>query len=141
MFTQLPQTPLHGPEHATRSSYVITVYLFQVYANKEIILSGGSLQSPQILMLSGVGPRDHLEEMGIRTIVDLPAVGENLQDHVAVGGTSYLVDPTGVSFVVPKILTVRTLYNFVFENTGPLYALPECEVMAFINTKCVYVHW
>jgi hypothetical protein len=147
MFTELPQTPFYGPEHPTRSSYVITVYLFQVYANKEIILSGGSLQSPQILMLSGVGPRDHLEEMGIRTIVDLPAVGENLQDHVAVGGTSYLVetpahmDPTAVSFVLPKILTMRTLYNFVFENTGPLYALPECEVMAFINTKCVYVHW
>jgi len=123
-----------------------TVYLLQVYANKEIILSAGSLQSPQILMLSGVGPRDHLEEMGIYTIVDLPGVGENLQDHVALGGTAYLIEtpahmgPTEASFVLPKITTTKTLYNFAFEGKGPLYALPECEVMAFINTKCVYVH-
>lgn len=146
MFTELLLTPLDDPEQATRSRYVSTVYLFQVYANKEIILSAGSLQSPQILMLSGVGPRDHLEKMGIHTIVDLPGVGENLQDHVAIGGTSYLVntrarmDPTGASFVLPKIMTMHTLYNFAFEGRGPLYALPACEVMAFINTKCVYVH-
>jgi len=123
-----------------------TAYLLQVYANKEIILSAGSLQSPQILMLSGVGPRDHLEDMGIYTIVDLPGVGENLQDHVAIGGTSYLIEtpahmgPTAASFVLPKIMTMNTLYNFAFEGKGPLYALPECEVIAFINTKCVYVH-
>lgn len=122
------------------------MFLLQVYANKEIILSAGSLQSPQILMLSGVGPRDHLEEMGIDTVVDVPGVGENLQDHVAIGGTSYLIQtpahmgPTEASFILPKIMTMNTLYNFAFESTGPLYAMPVSEVMAFINTKCVYVH-
>ncbi|GFO03625.1 glucose dehydrogenase [acceptor] [Plakobranchus ocellatus] len=53
----------------------------RVRANKEIILSGGAVGSPQILMLSGVGPRNHLEQFGIPVVADLP-VGENLQDHL-----------------------------------------------------------
>ncbi|KAM3956946.1 ecdysone oxidase-like [Aphomia sociella] len=51
--------------------------------NKEIILSAGSINTPQLLMLSGIGPRNHLQNMGIEVISDLP-VGENLQDHPAV---------------------------------------------------------
>ncbi|KAH9499671.1 hypothetical protein Btru_074385 [Bulinus truncatus] len=54
---------------------------FLVKSNKETILSAGAIQSPQILMLSGVGPKKHLEEMGIPLVADLP-VGQNLQDHV-----------------------------------------------------------
>ncbi|XP_028163511.1 glucose dehydrogenase [FAD, quinone]-like [Ostrinia furnacalis] len=49
-------------------------------ATKEIILSGGAINSPQLLMLSGIGPKDHLEDLGINVVSDLP-VGENLQDH------------------------------------------------------------
>lgn len=92
-------------------------------------------------MLSGVGPSDHLREMGIHPIVNMPAVGENLQDHVAMGGTAYLIDTPahmdnfGASFVLPKIMTMNTLINFAVQARGPLYALPEAEVMAFINTK------
>ena len=47
----------------------------------EIILSAGAIGSPQILMLSGVGPSDHLSEHGIQTVVDSPGVGQNLADH------------------------------------------------------------
>jgi len=43
--------------------------------------------------------------------------------------------PTGASFVLPKVMSINTLRNFAFEGRGPLYALPEAEVMAFINTK------
>tara|TARA_R110002167_G_scaffold140492_1_gene328304 strand:+ start:4218 stop:5996 length:1779 start_codon:yes stop_codon:yes gene_type:complete len=52
-----------------------------VKARKEIILSGGSINSPQILMMSGIGPKDHLKEHGISVVKDLPGVGQNLQDH------------------------------------------------------------
>ncbi|MBT6511190.1 MAG: choline dehydrogenase [Alphaproteobacteria bacterium] len=55
-----------------------------VEAEKEVILSGGAINSPQTLMLSGIGPADHLRAMGIETRLDLAGVGQNLQDHAAV---------------------------------------------------------
>jgi len=51
----------------------------------EIILSAGTIDSPRLLMLSGIGPADHLAEHGITPLVDLPGVGQNLQDHMASG--------------------------------------------------------
>lgn len=53
-----------------------------VGAGKEVILSGGAINSPQVLMLSGIGPGEHLEELGIDVAHHLPGVGQNLQDHV-----------------------------------------------------------
>ena len=55
-----------------------------VEAEKEVILSGGAINSPQTLMLSGIGPADHLREHGIEVRCDLPGVGQNLQDHATV---------------------------------------------------------
>lgn len=50
-------------------------------ATKEVIVSGGAINTPQILMLSGIGPSKELEKHGITTVNDLPMVGKNLQDH------------------------------------------------------------
>jgi choline dehydrogenase len=50
----------------------------------EVILAGGAINSPQLLMLSGIGPADHLRELGIDVAADLPGVGANLQDHLEV---------------------------------------------------------
>lgn len=55
----------------------------RVKANKEIIVSGGAINSPQLLMLSGIGPKNHLKRFKIPVISDLP-VGKNLQDHICV---------------------------------------------------------
>jgi choline dehydrogenase len=52
---------------------------------REVILAGGAFNSPQLLMLSGIGPRDHLQKKGIDVLVDLPGVGQNLQDRYEVG--------------------------------------------------------
>lgn len=52
-------------------------------ARREVLLAGGVINSPQLLMLSGIGARDELAEFGIETAVELPAVGKNLQDHVS----------------------------------------------------------
>jgi choline dehydrogenase len=52
-----------------------------VYAKREVLLSGGSYNSPQLLMLSGIGPADHLSDIGIRVQHDLPGVGQNLSEH------------------------------------------------------------
>nr|CAD7438272.1 unnamed protein product [Timema bartmani] len=99
-----------------------------VYAAKEVILSAGAIQSPQLLMLSGVGPSKHLHDLNIPVILDRPGVGENLQDHVALGGTAYLIDspegagPLGSGFVLPRLLTINTLHNFLTQKSGPLYS-------------------
>jgi choline dehydrogenase len=60
----------------------------QVLVKKEVILSAGTFNTPQLLKLSGVGPREELEQFGIQVRVDLPGVGENLQDRYEVGVVS-----------------------------------------------------
>src|SRR5262249_6451735 len=55
----------------------------EVRVNRDVILSGGAINSPQVLLLSGIGSAEHLRAMGIDPVVDLPGVGQNLQDHIA----------------------------------------------------------
>jgi choline dehydrogenase len=56
----------------------------QEWVKKEVILSGGAINSPQLLLLSGVGPADQLRALNIRVVADVPGVGKNLQDHPSV---------------------------------------------------------
>ncbi|KAI6053730.1 choline dehydrogenase, mitochondrial [Marmota monax] len=56
----------------------------QAYASKEVILSGGAINSPQLLMLSGIGNADDLKRLGIPVVCHLPGVGQNLQDHLEI---------------------------------------------------------
>lgn len=74
-----------------------------IHARKEIILSGGSLNSPHLLMLSGIGPADHLREHGISVEVDLPGVGENLQDHLDVMARIRTKTPTSIGYSLEKL--------------------------------------
>ncbi|MEO9873598.1 MAG: choline dehydrogenase [Anderseniella sp.] len=55
-----------------------------VHAGTQVILAGGAINSPQLLMLSGIGPADHLNDNGIRPLANLPGVGQNLQDHASI---------------------------------------------------------
>ncbi len=68
---------------ATGVEYEKAGQLLRATAEREVILCGGAFNSPQLLMLSGVGPADHLRAVGIEPRIDLP-VGQNLQDHLAV---------------------------------------------------------
>jgi 4-pyridoxate dehydrogenase len=71
--------------NGTRASaveYAKSGAILRADAAREIILSAGAFNTPQLLMLSGLGPADHLREMGITPVADLPGVGENLQDHL-----------------------------------------------------------
>ena len=54
---------------------------YNVKADREVIVSAGAVHSPQILQLSGIGPKKVLESAGIDTVLDLPGVGQNFQDH------------------------------------------------------------
>ncbi len=73
----------------------------QVAARREVLLSAGALQSPQLLMLSGIGPGAHLQRLGIPVVAELPGVGMNLHDHpdvVQVVDAPHLKDLFGLSF-------------------------------------------
>lgn len=112
----------------------------QVFANKEVILSAGAINSPQILKLSGVGPTIELMQHDIPIVHDLPGVGENLQDHVSSGGGSYLIKnpfhpSESLSVIIPKVFSVKSVSEFVFHKRGPFYAMPASEVMSFVNSK------
>ena len=80
----LTQRVLFEAGHARAIEYRKGDRTFTVKATREIILSAGAFGSPQLLMLSGVGPAAHLAEMGIEVVHELPGVGENLQDHLEV---------------------------------------------------------
>ena len=67
--------------NATGIEYQVNGELRAARANREVIVSGGAFGSPQLLQLSGIGPAEHLRDIGIRIHKDLPGVGANLQDH------------------------------------------------------------
>lgn len=112
---------------------------FEVHSTRETILCAGAIQSPQLLMLSGIGPAPHLYDIGIDVIQDSPGVGENLQDHIAMGGIFYLIQnpfsDESLSLIVPKISTPDTARKFLFNQEGPLYAMGSAETMAYISSK------
>jgi choline dehydrogenase-like flavoprotein len=64
-----------------------------MHADKEIILSSGAINSPRLLMLSGIGPAAQLDKHGIKVVSDLPGVGQNLQDHIEVSLVYELTGP------------------------------------------------
>lgn len=85
--------------------------------NKEIILSGGSVNSPQLLMLSGIGPKEHLEQFKIPVQADVP-VGINLQDHLM----SVLNIKANVSYGInqAKARSIRSLLEYLILGKGYL---------------------
>jgi choline dehydrogenase-like flavoprotein len=86
--TRVVVTGEPGSLRATGVEYVDADGQTQVAeARNEIIISAGAFQSPQLLMLSGIGPADHLSEVGINCLVDAPDVGQHLQDHLQLGFT------------------------------------------------------
>lgn len=103
-----------------------------VFANKEIILSAGAINTPQLLMLSGVGPKKHLKEHNIPLIMDLP-VGHNLQDHVGLGGLTFVVDEP-VTFTKSRFQTPAVAMEYILKERGPM-TMHGVEGVAFVNTK------
>jgi choline dehydrogenase len=93
--------------HAVGVAYLKDGVEQQVRVTKEVILSGGTIGSPQILLLSGVGPADQLQAFGIPVVADVPGVGHHLQDHLGIEAyfkakstfTQFATTPEGVAFV------------------------------------------
>lgn len=91
----------------------------RVQAAREVIVSGGAYNSPQILMLSGIGPADHLREVGIEVVHDLPGVGQNLSEHpVAYTSFKAASNDTFIKHLRLDRATLNVLRWYLFGN-GP----------------------
>lgn len=91
--------------------------LYRIFVRREVILSAGPIASPQLLMLSGVGPREHLQEMGIPIIQDL-RVGYNLQDHNVFNGLDFMVNqPVTVS--EKSVQRPEYMLDYFLNGRGP----------------------
>ena len=109
-------------KRATGVEFVHQGQTKQLLAGKEVLLCAGAFGSPQILMLSGIGPRQHLVDMGIAPAHDLPGVGENLHDHLDI--VQQVDAPKLTQSVGITLGGVWTLFKGIFEwrdkRTGPL---------------------
>ncbi len=105
----------------------------RVTADREVILSGGALNSPQLLMLSGVGDGDHLREHGVTPVIDLKGVGRNLQDHLAGAVRFACSAPISLYNYMSPIAGALALGRYVLFRAGPL-ASAGMEAIAFVKS-------
>ena len=101
-----------------------------IKVSKEVVASGGAVGSPQLLMLSGIGVSEELQEVGITPIKDLP-VGRNLRNHVSVG-VGFLINDTSY-----ETLTLDTLMEFVKTHKGPMASTGITQNTAFLVSSYV----
>jgi len=114
-------TKIHLDEFESRSALGVTYMRHgqsrYVATNREVIVAAGVVDTPKLLMLSGIGPRQHLTAHGIPTIIDSPAVGTHLQEHIGVR-----IYPFAVNEIYGEAnpLTKENIVEYVQNATGPL---------------------
>ncbi|XP_029680093.1 glucose dehydrogenase [FAD, quinone]-like [Formica exsecta] len=105
----------------------------KVICSKEVLLSAGTIDSAKLLMLSGIGPRDHLEELNIPVIQD-SKVGYNMYEHVGFLGLTFMVNRS-VSLLQNKLLNPSVFLEYVLHKEGLMTIPGGAEALAFIRTK------
>lgn len=105
---------------------------FTVKASKEVIMSAGAINTPQLLMLSGIGPTRHLQQLGIETVVNA-AVGYNLMDHTTPGAITFVVNSTTLG--QEELYDLKNIAKYSNNMDGPLSSPGGCEAIAFIDTE------
>jgi choline dehydrogenase len=92
--------------------------ILDVQAAREVIVSTGAIKSPQLLMLSGIGPSQHLEEIGIAPIHHLPGVGQNLQDHLSVPSVYECTKPVTFDYAANLFHKLMLGTRWFFTRSG-----------------------
>jgi choline dehydrogenase len=106
-----------------------------VIARREVIVCGGALNSPQLLMLSGIGPAAHLSEHGIAVQHDLPGVGQSMQDHFQARIVLKCRFPITVNdIMMSKVRMVRTGLDYLLRRKGPL-TIAAAQAGLFARTR------
>ncbi|TAL93152.1 MAG: choline dehydrogenase [Paraburkholderia sp.] len=103
-------------------------------AAKEVVVSAGSLNSPQVLMLSGIGPGEELRRHGISTVVDSPGVGLNLQDHFYVHGSYRSTPDSSYNYQLGGLRKYLEGARYLMTGKGYL-ALGSSQVAAFVKSR------
>ncbi|XP_066051727.1 choline dehydrogenase, mitochondrial [Chamaea fasciata] len=106
----------------------------KVFANKEVILSGGAINSPQLLMLSGIGNADDLKKLGIPVVCHLPGVGQNLQDHLEVYVQQKCTKPITLYTAQKPLNMVKIGLQWLWKFTGE-GATSHLESGGFIRSE------
>ncbi|KAF5272027.1 hypothetical protein FQR65_LT05008 [Abscondita terminalis] len=130
---QVSRVMINSDSIATGVEMRINDDLITVKATKEVILSAGSVGSPQILMNSGIGPKEHLEELGIPVVKNL-RVGENLHDHVLFYGLMVKLGPKAMPENTYKKV-MDDWYEYVMYRTGALSKTAVQNFVLFLNPK------
>jgi choline dehydrogenase len=117
-----------GVEFAQRRS------LQRAEAGREVILSGGTVNSPQVLLLSGIGPAEDLRQLGISPVVNLEGVGRNLQDHLDVSVLTEVTQPVTLLAQTKPLPQLATGLNYMLFKRGPGRST-GLEAGAFLRTK------
>ncbi len=109
--------------------------IMEVKAQREVIISAGSLQTPQLLMLSGIGPAQHLQQMGLPVFQDTPGVGSNLSDHLDYLQLHESQDQTLFGYTVYQAAAGGFhLWNYIRHGRG-LFTTNGAEAGAFFKTS------
>ncbi|XP_063238140.1 glucose dehydrogenase [FAD, quinone]-like [Bacillus rossius redtenbacheri] len=106
---------------------------FRVMAKREVIVSAGAVNSPQLLMLSGIGPREHLRSLKIPVIKDLK-VGYNLMDHIALGGLVFICNSSSLR-TYDLIANPNNYIQYFSNQSGPFTVPGGCEAISFFDLK------
>lgn len=112
--------------------YVKNKRTYYVTSKKEVILSCGTFNSPQLLMLSGVGPAEHLTSIGVPVIRHLPGVGRNMYDHMSHFGPTFIVNTTHSSLNA-QLISLPAVKQ-LFQGQGILTTIGGVEALNFIKT-------
>lgn len=93
---------------------------YTLTAKKEVIVSAGAFQSPQLLMVSGIGPASQLDQFNIPMISELPGVGQNMQDHILFGPSYRVTIDTLNKILNNPVLLAAEFVRYTLNQTGPL---------------------
>ena len=104
-------------------------------AKREVLVCAGAFNSPQVLMLSGIGPAEHLKEMGITVVQDAPGVGQNLQDHVTVPMCWTVKEkPQSLNSSFRGLAALGPVFAYLFKKKGPL-TIPATDFACYFKSS------
>ena len=121
-------------DQAIGIEFIQNASMHQITCNRELILSAGAFQTPQLLMLSGIGDSSHLEKLRIQTVLDNKSVGRHLKDHLICGMAFRLKDGVASLDELNQVYpALKNLFNYLTNHQGS-FCSNIAEAGAFINT-------